>query len=366
MEKILWSTLDIEHALSLVRKMEEQEEDIEQYTGWWMNEWADGRRERIRRRETAAFLWLAARIGMKPERLLWTIAGFRSGTFDYEKFFVKKRNGKGKRMITAPHKVLKAVQRRIARELFQDNHRSPHSFGFLGGNTREALIPHAKNTSLLMMDVQDAFPSIERDVIFRWFLKRGYSWRVSDILADLATFEGSLPQGSPLSPRIFELMFEWIDKQLANLARSVGGTYTRYADNVLFSIPGPHMGRKLVWTIFKKIRRDDLLDRVPAERRYHPIFWPHKIRVRTLPGNAVHTLGLVLRDGDIHNTRDFKRTLRKRIHHVRYLLENGFETEVVMVAWSKLCSAFSYARRETLPPKLVKEVEEFRKRIQQL
>ncbi|NTW14931.1 MAG: RNA-directed DNA polymerase [Candidatus Moranbacteria bacterium] len=362
MDRIPWSESDIEFALSLGRDTEEREANIEQYTSEWMNE----RTERIRGRETAAFLWLAARIGMKPNRFLFAVAGFRSGSFGYTTHFVTKRDGKGKRKITAPHKVLKAVQRKIAQELFWDHPRSPHSFGFLGGSSAEALLPHAKNASLLMVDVTNAFPSIERDVIFRWFRKRDYSWRVSGILADLATFEGRLTQGSPLSPRIFELMFEWIDERLSRLARRVGGTYTRYADNVFFSIPGAHMDKKLVWTVLKKIWRMDLICQVPRDKRYHPTFDTHKLRVRTLPGNAVHTLGLVLRDGEVHNTRDFKRTLRKRIHHVRYLLENSRETGVILSAWTMLCGTYSYARKETLPPKLIQEVEELRGRIHQL
>ncbi|NTW30911.1 MAG: RNA-directed DNA polymerase [Candidatus Moranbacteria bacterium] len=362
MDRIPWSESDIEFALSLGRDTEEREANIEQYTSDWMNE----RMERIRGRDTAAFLWLAARIGMKPHRFLFAVAGFRRGSFGYTTHFVTKRDGKGKRKITAPHKVLKEVQRNISRELLSDLNRSPHSFGFLGGSCVEALAPHAKNTSLLMVDVTNAFPSIERDVILRWFLKRDYSWRVSNILADLATFEGRLTQGSPLSPRIFELMFEWIDERLSRLAESVGGTYTRYADNVFFSVPGDHMDRKLVWTVLKKIWRMDLLNQVPRDERYHPTFRTHKLRVRTLPGNAVHSLGLVLRDGDVHNTRDFKRTLRKRIHHVRHLLGNGYETEAILLAWTMLCGTYSYARKETLSPKLVREVEELRGRIHQL
>ncbi|HWQ60121.1 MAG TPA: reverse transcriptase family protein [Candidatus Fimivivens sp.] len=362
MDRIPWSESDIEFALSLGRDTEEREANIEQYTSDWMNE----RMERIRGRDTAAFLWLAARIGMKPHRFLFAVAGFRGGSFGYTTHFVTKRDGKGKRKITAPHKVLKEVQRNISRELLSDLNRSPHSFGFLGGSCVEALAPHAKNTYLLMVDVTNAFPSIERDVIFRWFRKRDYSWRVSNILADLATFEGRLTQGSPLSPRIFELMFEWIDERLSRLAESVGGTYTRYADNVFFSVPGDHMDRKLVWTVLKKIWRMDLFHNVPRSEWYHPMFETHKLRVRTLPRYAVHSLGLVLRDGDVHNTRDFKRTLRKRIHHVRYLLGNGFDDKAVKSAWTALCGTYSHARRETLPPKLIKEVEELRGRIHQL
>ncbi len=362
MTRIPWSESDIEFALSLGRETEEQEANIEQHTSEWMNE----RTERIRGREMAAYVWLATRIGMKPHRFLFTVAGFRNGSFGYSTFYKNKRNGKGKRKITAPHHMLKSVQRKIARELFTADDRNSHSFGFLGGSCVEALAPHAKNASLLMVDVTNAFPSIERDVIFRWFRKRKYSWRVSGILADLASSEGRLTQGSPLSPRIFELMFEWIDERLSRLAESVGGTYTRYADNVFFSVPGARMDRKLVWTVLKKIWRMDLINQVPRDERYHPLFGTHKLRVKTLSGNVVRSLGLVLRDGDVHNTRDFKRTLRKRIHHVRYLLGNGFDDEAVKSAWTALCGTYSHARKETLSPKLIKEVEELRKRIHQL
>jgi len=360
MPKRTYSEQDAAYGLFLVQEAVERQESIDSFTREMIAE----REARKFQGEIASLAWLAERIGMKPEQVIMTGLAFKRGQIAYRSSFKEKR-GRGMRRIDAPSGGMRKLLRKIAKGSFFDFVKSPHSFGFLGGSTYDALLPHAKNTSLLMVDVVNAFPTITRNDIFEWLRRHGYSWRISTFIADLTTHEGKLAQGSPLSPLIFELMFEWIDKRLSVLARNVDGVYTRYADNIFFSIPKDIMDRNLVWTILKKIWRIDLFDLAWHERRY-PSFDTHKLRIRTIRGETIRTLGLVIRDGSVCNTRDFKRKLRKRIHHLSWLLDHGAETEDILEAWSKLCGHFSYAQQETLPVKLLREVEELRSRIYEL
>jgi len=55
------------------------------------------------------------------------------------------------------------------------------------------------------------------------------------VLAQIACFENVLPQGSPCSPVISNLIGHIVDIRIAKLAERVGCAYTRYADDLTFS-----------------------------------------------------------------------------------------------------------------------------------
>ncbi|HBQ2641459.1 TPA: ribonuclease H, partial [Klebsiella pneumoniae] len=50
-----------------------------------------------------------------------------------------------------------------------------------------------------------------------------------------ACYQGSLPQGSPCSPVITNLICNILDVRLAMLAKKLGCAYSRYADDITFS-----------------------------------------------------------------------------------------------------------------------------------
>jgi hypothetical protein len=55
------------------------------------------------------------------------------------------------------------------------------------------------------------------------------------VIAQIACYEGSLPQGSPCSPVIADMIAHILDVRLAQLARRHKATYSRYADDLTFS-----------------------------------------------------------------------------------------------------------------------------------
>jgi RNA-directed DNA polymerase len=58
---------------------------------------------------------------------------------------------------------------------------------------------------------------------------------VATIIAQIACHDNSLPQGSPCSPVISNLIGNILDSRLLALARDARCTYTRYADDLTFS-----------------------------------------------------------------------------------------------------------------------------------
>ena len=59
--------------------------------------------------------------------------------------------------------------------------------------------------------------------------------RDSTTIAQIACHEGALPQGSPCSPILSELVTNILDVRLARLAKKHRVTYSRYADDLTFS-----------------------------------------------------------------------------------------------------------------------------------
>ena len=65
-----------------------------------------------------------------------------------------------------------------------------------------------------------------------------------EILAQIGCHNNTLPQGSPCSPVISNLVAHILDIRLVSLAAKTGCTYTRYADDLTFSTNLPDFHRK--------------------------------------------------------------------------------------------------------------------------
>jgi len=124
------------------------------------------------------------------------------------------------------------------------------------------------------MDLEDYFPSIGAARVYRLFRSVGYPEAVAQVLSGLCTLKisarvlGTMPclsfveqydphalatrarirqrlrqrlrqrhlaQGAPTSPALANLASYRLDARLAGAAKSVGATYTRYADDLAFS-----------------------------------------------------------------------------------------------------------------------------------
>ena len=67
------------------------------------------------------------------------------------------------------------------------------------------------------------------------FFYYGYTKEISFVLTKLCTYRGKLPQGSPASPYLSNIVCLKMDKRLHQLASKNGADYTRYADDITFS-----------------------------------------------------------------------------------------------------------------------------------
>lgn len=166
-------------------------------------------------------------------------------TAKYKKFQIPKKSG-GIREICAPLGGMKAVQRELATllnvcraEILEASPRPPISHGF-----REALSIitnahiHTSRRYVLNVDLADFFPSFNFGRVRGFFLKdRDFALheKVATVIAQIACFENRLPQGSPCSPVIADMIAHVLDMHLVRLAKKHRVTYSRYADDLTFS-----------------------------------------------------------------------------------------------------------------------------------
>ncbi|WP_068793750.1 reverse transcriptase family protein [Brevibacillus laterosporus] len=110
---------------------------------------------------------------------------------------------------------------------------------------RDFLVPHINSHNsdrfYLRLDIKDFFNSISeshlREVLQEYvtIIDKEDNEEVILSMVNLVTLNGSLPQGGVTSPVLSNLVFRSIDIRIRNYCRKLDVTYTRYADDMLFS-----------------------------------------------------------------------------------------------------------------------------------
>jgi RNA-directed DNA polymerase len=188
---------------------------------------------------------LATLLDFKPKGVSFILYKIPAAN-KYTTFEIPKRTG-GQRTIKAPVEKLKNLQRKLA-DLLQDcqaeiekardlEDRTAH--GFKRGksivtNARQ----HRHRRWVFNLDLEDFFPSINFGRVRGFLIKnRDFALheKVATVIAQIACHDHTLPQGSPCSPVISNLVAHVLDMRLVKLADKVGCTYSRYADDLTFS-----------------------------------------------------------------------------------------------------------------------------------
>lgn len=152
---------------------------------------------------------------------------------------IPKRNGAGLRELKVPNGMIKKMQQRLIPVFEELGYFSHVCHGFRKNRSIvSAARIHQGSTEILTMDIKEFFPSIHFGRIQGMFTKApfGFSLVVSGHLANLVCFEKSLPQGAPTSPILANMVAYGLDKDLHQLCKVRGVNYTRYADDLSFSV----------------------------------------------------------------------------------------------------------------------------------
>lgn len=179
------------------------------------------------------FKHLSLLLGYEPAELAFYL--FASEDLFYTQIQIPKKNG-GFRNIEIPSDRLKSIQRWILRNVLDGMEMHESCYGFKKGKSiYDNALLHVGKDCVLNMDLKDFFPSITQKDVFNIFYKKGYTKKVSYYFAKILTKDGVLPQGSPASPMISNIVANHLDKRLNELAKCYNAVYSRYADDITFS-----------------------------------------------------------------------------------------------------------------------------------
>src|SRR4051794_23800368 len=261
---------------------------------------------------------------------------FKNGP--YTTHTIEKRSG-GERLICAPKKQLKWVQKQILKHILSKVPPHPAAHGFVTGrSTVSNASPHVGAELVVKFDLKDFFPTVHYFRVMGLFASLGYplgncmfgtddeSNQIAPVLARLCCYtpnpklwgSATLPQGAPTSPAVSNLVCRRLDARLQGLAEANKGVYTRYADDLTFSFKiakGLNLGRFRWW-----------VDQVCQQEGF--TVNQQKFRVIRDSQRQVVT-GIVVNEA-VHVPRELRRELRAIIHNCE---KNGVEAEAKK--WAK-------------------------------
>lgn len=231
----------------------------------------------------------------------------------------------GARLIEAPKPRLKAIHRRILREILDPVPPHDAAHGFRAGRCcQTGAQRHAGEEMVLTLDLENFFPSVAARRVHATFRCLGYPWAVARYLTGLCATvtpqnalpvgerkaaarqtelftRPHLPQGAPTSPALANLAAWRLDLRLTGLARRFEATYTRYADDLAFS-GDAGIARGAMMAAAEQIIRDEG-------------FTPHPTKRRIMPKSVRQTVtGLVVNEG-LNIRRDAFDALKATLHN---------------------------------------------------
>jgi len=245
----------------------------------------------------------------------------------YVRFTIPKRDGT-ERPIWAPKKRLKASQRWILQNIVERFPVHGAAQGFLVGRSilSNANV-HLNSKLILKMDIKEFFPTVTIRRVKGVFRRAGYRDGISMLLALICTeapreiveVEGKtyyvslgprcLPQGAPTSPALTNALCLRLDRRLLGLAKKLGYRYTRYADDLTFSLPAEHEGKPRLGAMMGTVKR------ITAEEGFE--IKDEKTRVHRTGGRQSVTGLVVNGDGHPRTPRKLRRQLRSALHKLK-------------------------------------------------
>ncbi len=271
---------------------------------------------------------LGESLGLSVPELRWLTYHRDAATrVHYVRFTIPKRDGK-ERPIWAPHPKLKAAQHWILFNIVErlQIHGAVHGF-VAGRSTLTNAAIHTNSRVILKMDIKEFFPTITWRRVKGVFRKAGYREQIATLLALLCTeaprevveHTGKtyyvslgprcLPQGAPTSPALTNVLCLRMDQRIAGLVQKLGWRYSRYADDLTFSLPGDHKGKPNLGRLM------GLVKKIVAAEGF--TIHPDKTRVAR-QGGCQRVTGLVVNGaGEPRVPRKVRRQLRAAIHNLQ-------------------------------------------------
>lgn len=270
-----------------------------------------------------------------PAAVLVALSGSDNRARSYKHFSLKKKRG-GERSIAAPKPQLKWVQRALLHALshLYVPHKCAHGFVREHSIVTHASV-HLNRRWLFVTDIKDFFPSIHWGRVYRMLQRPPFSAApdVARIIANLSCHEGALPQGSPTSPFLANMICRRMDHRLYRYAKEHGLRYSRYADDLAFSTYHPTIDESN-WQAIEKIVNEEQFEINPEKRRFLPA------------GRRQIITGVIVNGKQPSVKREIVRNLRALLHNV---IRYGWESQLRRIIAIHEFADIAKYRNRTLP-----------------
>ena len=235
---------------------------------------------------------------------------------NYITYRIKKNNGNGVRRIDAPMSGLKRIQNIILHKILYEFKPHDIAHGFVKGKSpRTNASPHVGKKYIIKIDLENFFGSIHWGSILSTIKylcgvlsKKGLfdepSKEDQQLIADILSLNGSVPQGAPSSPALTNLCCYWLDSELEKINK-LNNTIqiTRYADDITISLDEKERIGPLIGLVTQLLRQK----RLRANRR--------KLRVCSYSTRQKIT-GVVV-NTKLNTSKESWRNLRAALHNAK-------------------------------------------------
>ncbi len=287
---------------------------------------------------------------------------------NYVRYTIPKKKG-GVRNIAAPKTILKNTQRTILDEILSKIEVNKCAHGFIKAKSVvSGAIAHKNNSKielLINMDLEDFFPTITFERVLGMFKSFGYSGYVSSLLAMICTYcermkmeikgeelyvkttDRILPQGSPASPMVTNIICRNLDNRLQGLATKYNFTYSRYADDISFSFnkDNPILSNENNINIGKIL---GIISKIIQEEGFNINYKKTKFLRQN---NRQAITGIVVNNDEIGVPKKWIKNFRATIYNAKKLKEKGEKIPVKtineikgMSSWASYVNKNKYSK----------------------
>ena len=251
----------------------------------------------------------------------------------YRSFEVHRKSGKRARLISAPTPTLMLVQRWILDRVLNRLPLHPGGYAYRNGRSiKQCATRHLGARWLVKADLHNFFHSIDERAVYQVFLLAGYQPLVSFELARICTRVtgrhsrrshareheylgierykhsqlGFLPQGSPTSGALANLVARDFDKVLADFGADEDLVYTRYADDIVFSSSDE----------FRRGRAVEILRKIDNTARRFDFEMHHRKSRIVPPGSRKIVLGLLVDGSRVRLRKELRSKIQNHLRGV--------------------------------------------------
>ena len=209
--------------------------------------------------------------GLPPSVLEVLVAAIlceEDGVPFYNRFTIKKHNGKD-REIFAPDERIKAALRKVNHilQIAYDSRNEDFQVAYKAGKSiLDNARPHKDNQYVMKLDISNFFPSCKREMVLKYinFLFKGAEAddELMNRFLDIITIDGGLFIGSPVSGTLANVIISKAVLYISNICKKWDVAFTVYADDMTFSsykYLHKDFVENLFETAFKEFELDDSL-----------------------------------------------------------------------------------------------------------